>query len=210
MMRSALKVLALWGGLSTTAFAGDLSASGGVGGVVNDPFLKRNLLSAGIQYRPESQASDRSQVAFGADLSFSPDLGEQDYKDLTTVLIDDLNIAPDISRINYAVRFHGMIFPGHYTSGDIETTVGFGASVGAVRTSDSLQALDVDTGNERAVVTQNQIHPCSGTVMMGEIWKGDKGLRLRMDQILYVEVVNATTLEMKNNLAVQIEAMVKL
>jgi hypothetical protein len=161
------------------------------------------MVAVGYGYRPQSNLS------LNVDLHFSPDLGEADWKPLTNQLIQENHVSPDISKINYAGRFGLTVFPVEYSTVEVQTKMGFGTSIGVVKTSDDLQALDTESGDDRAVVTQNQMHPCLGFVVTGEVWKGLTGGRLRVDQVMYIETVNATTLEMKNNSVVMIDLMRK-
>ena len=175
----------------------------GIGGVNNDPFLKRYMLAAGYEFRPQSNLS------VNVDVHYSPDLGEEDWTPLTKELITEVHVSPDISRINYAARVGLTVFPVDFVASGIETKVGFGTSLGLVNTSDDLQALDAEDSDERAVVTQNQMHPCFGFVLSGEVWSGSTGGRIRMDRMAYIETVNATVLEMKNNSVVMVDVMRK-
>jgi hypothetical protein len=190
--------------LSLPSFAADSQVFVGVGGVNNDPFLKRKMVAAGYAYRPQSNLS------LNVDLHFSPDLGEADWKPLTNQLIQENHFGPDISKINYAGRVGLTVFPVEYSTVDIQTRVGFGTSIGVVKTSDDLQALDTtEASDDRAVGMQHQMHPCLGFVVTGEVWKDSTGARLRIDHMMYIETANATQLEMKNNRVVMIDVMRK-
>ena len=208
MRWASLKALACWIGLTATAQASETALYAGLGGVFNDPFLKRNILSAGIQVRPQVRFRDQPTVAFGADAWFAPNIGDTDWKALTKTLIEEMHVSPDISKITFALRANAVIYPGKYTNGSIETKVGIGTSFGFVRTTDDIEALDSTDQNERAVVTQHQIHPCSGLMLVGEIWRDNLGLRLRLDNVAFIEGVNATTLEYKGNSALLVDLMV--
>ncbi|MGB0638274.1 MAG: hypothetical protein ACPGTU_03005 [Myxococcota bacterium] len=175
----------------------------GIGGVTNDPFLKRHMAAAGYEFRPQSNLS------LNVDVHYSPDLGEADWKPLVEELINEVHVSPDISRINYAGRFGLTVFPVNFAASNIETKVGFGTNIGLVNTSDDLQALDTEGSDERAVVAQHQMHPVFGFVLSGEVWSGPMGGRIRMDKMAYIENVNATTLEMKNNNVVMVDLMRK-
>ena len=175
----------------------------GIGGVNNDPFLKRHMAAAGYEFRPQSNLS------LNVDVHYSPDRGEADWKPLVEELITEAHVSPDISRINYAGRFGLTVFPVNFAASNIETKVGFGTKIGLVNTTDDLEALDSAENDDRAVVTQHQMHPCFGFVLSGEVWSGSTGGRIRMDQMAYIEIVNATTLEMKNNSVVMVDLMRK-
>ncbi len=78
----------------------------------------------------------------------------------------------------------------------------FGMSM--TRTSESLEALDAEQDNERAVRTQHQVHPTTNFGGGARIIFGEN-LALRLDgrSMVYIETVNATQLEMKNNFLIQ-------
>ena len=183
--------------------AAEHQAAMGVGGVNNDPFLVRRMLSAGYEYRPQPNLS------VGVDLHYSPDLGDKDWKPLTKQLIEENHVSPDISKIMYAARVGVTVFPVEYSTSTIQTKVGFGTNMGVVTTSDDLQALDTESSDDRAVVTQEQNHPCVGFVLSGEVWMDAMGARIRMDRLMYIETVNAITLEMKNTSVLMVDVMRK-
>jgi len=210
MRTQSLFVLAGCLSLTTPAAATNRTVSGGIGSIVNDPFLKQKIVSVGLQYHPQARPNTRPTVVFGADALYSPDFGSNDFRPLTTKLIENISVSPDISTISYALRGNIVVYPGSYSAGSVETKVGIGTSIGAVKTTDSLEALDVDRSSEIATATMNQIHPCSGLLIVGEIWRQTTGLRLRWDTILFIETVNSTTLEMKNNGSLMLDLMVRL
>jgi hypothetical protein len=175
--------------------ASERAVTVGVGTLTNDPFVYRHAVTVGAQYRPQAH------VAFGVDVRYFPDLGESDWKGLTKQLVEENHVSPDISKMMYSGTVNLGLFPLSTTKERfvVESRVGVLVSVGVVRTSDDLEALDTTSGDDRAEVTQHQMHPCGGASIVGDFWWGKNGLRLRRELINYIEVVNATTLEMKSN-----------
>ena len=196
-MRGMLKGVVVVSGivLGNVAWAAERAVTVGVGTVTNDPFLYRHALAIGGQYRPQAH------VSFGADLRYFLDQSDDDWKGLTKQLIEENHVSPDISKMNYAASVNVGVFPLATTREAfvVESRVGVLVSIGVVQTSDDLQALDTTSGDDRAEITQHQVHPSGGVSFVGDFWWGKNGLRLRRERIIYIEVVNATTLEMKNN-----------
>ncbi|MGB0639482.1 MAG: outer membrane beta-barrel domain-containing protein [Myxococcota bacterium] len=174
--------------------------------VANDPFLKRKIIGSGINY------NITEIFAIEANFDFSPDLGESDWKPLTKQLITENHVSPDISKLTYfgsATFLFSPIYGKIAVMGrkiiNFDIFAGFG--MGMTHTSDDLQALDTEESDDRAVVTQNQNHPTTNfgggaRVIFNESW----ALRLEARSLVYIEAVNATTLEMKNNLLLQASA----
>jgi hypothetical protein len=197
-----LFVVAMMGLVSSPSSAAKHVISGGAGAVTNDPFLYQRFVSIGYETRPGAR------ISFGGDLQFSPDLAAADWKPITKQLIEENHVSPDISKIQYAGRVGLTVFPVHHIGRTYTTKFGFGTSTGLVRTSESLEALGAESTNERAVVTQHQLHPCFGTALSAEVWRNDGfGIRMRRDQLIYIETVNGTILEMKTNKLFYIDLM---
>lgn len=198
-----LFVVAMMGLVSSPSSAAKHVISGGAGAVTNDPFIYTRFLSIGYEARPEAR------ISFGGDLQFSPDLGEADWRAITKQLIEENHVSPDISKIQYAGRVGLTVFPVHHIGRTYTTKFGFGTSTGLVRTSESLEALDPESTNmERVKSTQQQFHPCFGTALSAEVWRADGfGIRMRRDQLIYIETVSGTILEMKTNKLFYIDLM---
>ena len=191
---SVLGFAAVLAGAPASSFAADRVVSVGAGAVTDDPFIRRRMVSVGYEARPEER------VSIGANVLFAPDFGDGDWKPITKQLIEENNVSPDISKLGLSGRMVLTVFPVQHREATFMTKVGFATSVGVVRTSESLEALDAEQDNERAVLTQNQTHPCFGAAISAEVWWDDGfGIRMRRDGMLYIETVNATQLEMKNN-----------
>ncbi|MEC8193143.1 MAG: outer membrane beta-barrel domain-containing protein [Myxococcota bacterium] len=171
--------------------------------VANDPFLNRYIVGAGINY-------NLTEIfAIEANFDFSPDLGDADWKPVTKQLIEENNVSPDISKLTVfgsATFLFSPIYGKVAVVGrEIINFDLFGAfGMGMVRTGESLEALDAEQNNERAVLTQYQMHPTTNFGGGARIIFGEN-LALRVDgrSMVYIETVNATQLEMKNNFLLQ-------
>jgi outer membrane beta-barrel protein len=183
---------------------GRFEASPHVAFVANDPFLNRYIVGTGINY------NITEIFAVEANLDFSPDLAEADWKPLTKQLIEENHVSPDISKLTYFGNVNFLYSPIYgkvavvgrkIINFDIYGSFGMGVT----RTSDDLQALDTTTGDDRAEVTQHQMHP---TTNFGGgarvIFSKNMAARLEGRSMVYIETVNATTLEMKNNMILQL------
>lgn len=173
--------------------------------VSNDPFLNRYIVGTGVGY-------NLTEIfAIEGMLDFSPDLGTGDWKPLTTQLVEENHVSPDISKLNLfgsACFVFSPIYGKAAISGrklinfDIYGKFGMGAT----RTADDLEALQA-VGDPRAEATQFQVHP---TTNFGGgariIFNENLAMRVEGRSMVYIETVNATTLEMKNNFILQFSA----
>ena len=179
-----------------------------VGGVVNDPFLKRYIGGAYLGYHFTEVFS--GELDFG----FAPDLGEADWKPLTKQLKESNRVLPDISKLLlYSTATFGFspIYGKVAVGQKIIIFDIFGVfGMGIVRTADDLDALGVEGSGadaDRAAATQYEIHPT--TNMGGGLrvaFNQNLAVRLEGRSLVYIETVQATTLEMKNNLILQASA----
>ena len=169
-----------------------------VGFVTNDPFVNRYLVSAGLTYHVTE--------IFGLELSgaFSPDFGEADRKPITQQIIEFNEVTPDISKIQFYVNGNFQFSPiyGKVAVGNGKIIVFdvFGLfGTGVVNTIDDLDALQ-KADDPRAQATQSQFHP---TLNYGAgvrvIFSETFAFRLEGRGLSFIEVLEATTLEMKNN-----------
>jgi outer membrane beta-barrel protein len=182
---------------------GRWEASPHVAFVANDPFLNRYIVGAGINY------NITEIFAAEINMDFSPDLGDADWKPVTKQLIEENHVSPDISKLTYfgsATFMFSPIYGKVAVVGrkiiNFDIFAAFG--MGMTRTSESLEALDAESTNERAVVTQHQVHPTTNFGGGARVIFGEN-LALRIDgrSMVYIETVNATQLEMKNNFLIQ-------
>lgn len=171
--------------------------------VANDPFLKRYIVGAGINYNITE--------IFAVELSFdfSPDLGEADYKSVTSQLIKENSVSPDISRLTYFGSASFLFSPiygkvavigGNIINFDIYTAFGMGMTA----TQECLECLDSSDEKGPTLATRDQVHP---TTNFGGgariIFSENLAVRLEGKSMIYIETVNSTQLEMKNNFIIQ-------
>lgn len=170
--------------------------------VANDPFLNRYIIGAGINYHLTEI------FAIEANLDYSPDFGRADWTSLTKQLVEKNSVSPDISKMAFAGSLTFLYSPiyGKVAIGrkiiafDIYGAFGGGAVV----TNDDLDALQTDSTDARAVATQTQTHPT--TNMGGGLrvsFTPNLAARIEGRSMVYIETINATTLEMKQMFILQ-------
>lgn len=169
-----------------------------LGFVTNDPFVNRYLIGAGASYHLTE--------IFAIELSgtFSPDFGEGDWKPITNQIIENNGVTPDISKIEFFGNanfqfspIYGKVAvgPGRIIIFDLFGVCG----TGAVNTRDDLKALQKER-DPAATATASQFHPTlnyggGARIIFGESF----AVRFEGRGLSYIEVLESTTLEMKNN-----------
>jgi outer membrane beta-barrel protein len=179
----------------------------GLGFVANDPFLNRYILNGVFDYHVTEIFAIEAQIAY------SPILGDggctdPDWKALSCQLLEKNSVSPDISRLTahgaVAVQFapiYGKAAVGRkIIAFDIYGTVGLGAT----QTTDDLVALQA-VDDPEAIATESEVHPTT-TIGGGARVAFSELLAVRgeVKSMTYIETVKSTTLEMKNNLIVQL------
>lgn len=173
-----------------------------LGAVANDPFLRRYILGGTVNYNVTEV------FALELDGGWSPNLDTVDHKPLTTQLVEENNVSPDISKLSYYGTL-AFTFSPIYGKVAIGTRIinfdvfgVFGA--GVAKTADDLYALQAEDNDQRALATAEEIHP---TTNLGGglriVFSPNLALRLEGRSLVYIETVQSTTLEMKNNLILQ-------
>lgn len=177
---------------------GRFEATPSVGFVTNDPFLNRYI--AGVRF-----GYHLTEIfAVEGELSYSPDLGETDWKPLTTQLVNENNVSPDISKLtlvsNATFQFSPIYGKVALGGGNIIHFDIYGAfGMGITQTRDDLRALQAE-GDPIAQATEVQIQPTTnfgGGVRV--VFNETLAVRVDGRSLVYIETVNSTTLEMKNN-----------
>ena len=174
--------------------------------VANDPFLNRYIVGTGIGYHLTEIFSIEAM------LDFSPDLGEADWKPLTSQLVKENSVSPDISKI---MAFGDLCFvfsPIYGKTAILNQKIVifdvFGKfGMGLAQTKDDLEALQTTSADKKAVSTEVQVHPTAnfgGGLRMS--FSKNFAARVEGRSMIYIETVNATTLEMKNNFIFQASA----
>lgn len=181
---------------------GRFEAGPGIGFVANDPFLNRYIVHGVFDYHVTEI------FALEAQLGYSPILGsggenDPDWKQLSKQLLLENSVSPDISKLDAHGSF-GLAFSPIYGKAAVGRRIiafdiygHFG--LGFVHTNDDLLALQAE-GEQSAIDTQDQWHPT--TVIGGGArvaFTPSVAARIEGKSMSYIETVNSTTLEMKNN-----------
>jgi outer membrane beta-barrel protein len=173
-----------------------------VGFLANDPFLNRYVGGAAFGYN----ISEIFELEAGLD--FSPDLGTSDWKELTHQLVEENEVSPDISKMtlygNGSFLFSPIYGKAAIAGRSIINFDMFGAfGMGAARTIDDCEALTA-CGDDPTEATRFQVHPTTnfgGGVRV--IFNQNVAFRLEGRSVVYIETIQATVLEMKQNFVLQ-------
>ena len=177
-----------------------------VGFVANDPFLNRYIVGGVFDYHVTEIFAIEAQLAYSPILGSGVD--DPDLKPLSKQLINENSVSPDISKLMahgsvglaYSPIYGKAAVGNRIIAFDIYTHFGGGFT----QTVDDLEALNQDAGDAAAEATQNQVHPT--TVFGGGArvaFNKQLAARLEVKSMSYIETINSSTLEMKNNLIVQ-------
>jgi len=177
---------------------GRYEATPHLGFVTNDPFINRYLVGAAFDYH----VTEIFAIQLNGD--FSPDFGTGDWKPITHILVDDNKVSPDISKVIWLANadfeyspIYGKIAVLGKNIINFDIFGNFGG--GVANTHDDLKALQAET-DPKALATANQIHP---TINFGfgtrVIFSKAFAFRLEGRSMSYVETINSSTLELKNN-----------
>ena len=186
---------------------GRFEAGPTMGAVVNDPFLNRFILGGVLDYHFTEVFGVELQVAY-APIFGTGGENDPDWKELSKQLREMNSVAPDISKLTLNTSFSFLFSPIYGKAAIFRTILifdifgNFGA--GIVQTSDDLVALGADENDEEAIATQNQWHPT--TIIGGGIriaFNRTVTVRVEGKSMTYIEVINSSTLEMKNNFILQ-------
>lgn len=177
---------------------GRYEAAPHLGFVTNDPFINRYLLGASFAYHVTE--------VFAVEVSgtFSPDLGQGDWKPITQQIVNENQVTPDISKIQFYSHIDFQYSPIYgkvavmgkrIINFDMFGVIG----TGVVSTRDDLEALQNNT--PVATATESQLHP---TLNYGGglrvIFSQSFALRIEGRGLSYIETLESRTLEMKNNM----------
>lgn len=188
--------------LSTAAHAADISA--GVLTNVNDPFVRRNALAVHGRHHLTPT------ISVGGLVDFAPDRGSDDWRPLTTQLVEENSVSPDISKTSWTVALPLGIDPLRTDLGPASTATQVYMGPAMMRTVDDLEALQA-VGDPRAEATQFQTHVGVVWGLTTDIlWPGNIGARFRLHRATHIETVNATTLQMKSNFMLGFEVLMLL
>lgn len=168
-----------------------------LGFVTNDPFINRYLIGASFTYH--------FTEIFGAEVTatFSPDFGKGDWKPITNQLVNENKVSPDISKIIWAAGGNFQFSPLYGKLALAKKTINFDVfgvfGMGVVGTFDDLEALQCES-DPQCVDTEKQIHATSNIGGgFRVVFSKNFAIRIEGRSLIYIETINSTTLEMKNN-----------
>jgi len=187
--------------------------------VINDPFLKRRIIGTGVAYNVTEIFAVETMIDYGLDL------GESDLSTLTKQIKGENNVAPDISRL-LAFGDVSFVYSPIYGKAAVlgrkivifDVYGKFGMGIGQTKDDGTVSGVldNVDnqcpdistltTGTELANFCKTQIQWHPTTTFGGGfrvIFNDSFALRLEGRSLTYIETVNSTMLEMKNNVIVQ-------
>ena len=187
--------------------------------VINDPFLKRRIIGTGVAYHLTEVFAIEAMFDYGMDL------GDSDLTVLTKQIKDDNNVAPDISRlmafgdvsfVYSPIYGKAAILGRKIVSFDVYGKFGMGmgqtkddGTISGILDGEDNQCPELSTlnsGSEAALFCQTQIQWHPTTTFGGGIrviFNDNVAARLEGRSLTYIETVNSTMLEMKNNFIVQ-------
>lgn len=170
-----------------------MEVGGGVQAVVNDPFLRqRGLVVAARHHLTQS-------VSVGLLGTYYPDRDTADWTKLTTQLVEENSVSPDLSKQGLTLALPVGIDPLYTRVGQFHIEAQLYVGPAVIRTKDDLAALQAE-GDERAESTQFQTHLGSVFGFTSDLFWTDKtAVRFRIHRQTHIETVSGTTLEMKGN-----------
>jgi hypothetical protein len=181
-----------------------LAARPGVGGflgyesVMNDPFLHRDGLRAGLLFVATPVVEVETSATWFPDRMGDGD-SDPDWSRLAEELHDDLGLPPDLSLLTFEQTFVARILPFQTPIGVAgRTGVGAHAGYALVHTHDDLASMQAE-GEQSAIDTEKQWHAGPVWGLDGFATFGAFGVRAHLEHMTYIETVNSTTLEHKGN-----------
>ena len=205
MNRLSVHILSVLGiMIAAPADAGQIVIGLGNGVVVNDPFQKSFIA-------PEASVAYRFTPAFGLTTRWAwrPNFSQQSYTALSTQLVNDLKISPDLSAVDVEGRLGFTFLPAKVQVGKTAVSrFGVEFGVGTAHSVDDLEALQCE-GDPQCLDTESQWHLTAYYGLSGEImWNDRYGFRVRLDRVRHIETINSTYLEMKTRQLVSADFLI--
>lgn len=185
-----------------------------LGFVANDPFLNRYIIGGVFDYHATEIFAIEAQLGYAPIIANNSTAGDQcpwDWKGLSCQLVNNNSVTADISRISlhgslgvsYAPIYGKAAVGRNIIAFDIYGTFGLGAA----QTTDDVNALTGGKSTPEAEASASQWHPTTNIGGGARIEFSESfGVRAEVKSMSYIETVSAETLEMKNNLIIQLNA----
>jgi outer membrane beta-barrel protein len=180
-----------------------------LGIITNDPFIRRILFGMNVGYH----ITEIFQLELQG--SFSPDFNEGDWKAVTRQILSDNQVSPEISRMmgHATVNFNFSPLYGKVATlgrNSIIFDIYLTAGAGVAFTEDDIELIQ-KVGDPLAEATKSQVHP---TISFGGglrvAFTKTFGLRFEVRSISYINALESTQLELKNNLTMMLGASIFL
>ena len=156
----------------------------------DDPFVAPIGLRGGLDVSP------RDWLTIGLTGAWYPADDESSWSALTDQIASANHISPDLSYVTTRAQLEARLTPIRGTSGGWERTLGGHIALGAAHTRDDLDTIGA-VGDPVFEATEREWHPAPGYGLDGELWRGDWGVRLRLERTYYVEWVASDVKEKK-------------
>jgi len=162
----------------------------GVEAVTNDPFVSTVGLHASVDQ------PIRPWLRLGASGGVYPSLGQGSWSALTTQIVTEANVTPDISAIRWRASAQATWLPVRQELPGRSRLLGLYAGMGWVYTVDDLDALQ--SYDDEDLATQMEFHPIVSGGLMAEVWWSSWGGRVRMERASYTETISSAIDESRN------------
>ena len=164
--------------------------------LVNDPFLK--LRGPGLTF---SKTSPNPSLSHQIDVFYMPDLEKADWTPLTTQLVEENSVSPDISKMRYHINYQTEWKLFYFQDSKRRMDLFLQGGIGLIQTVDDLTALQKED-DPQAQSTEVQLHPTLNIGISTQISNvyTDQNIVFACKNVRYIETIDGTTLEMKSNL----------
>lgn len=173
--------------LCSSAFGAMVMGTVGAEIETRDPYSNHMGIHLGSEYWPTPW------VSFGVAAAFYP---VSSWTPLTEQLVYNNHVAPHLSPMKMRIQPTVRIAPLHIEAGGIPIATGVHASMGGVRTSDDLEALQQE-GDQYAVETAEEWHLSSVLGLNSTLGGGTLRGRVRIERGFYIETVSSINVEVK-------------
>jgi len=169
----------------TTAMAASFGVGPSYQQTINDPFVVARGVGATLAVQPLSRAP-----WLGLSLSgyLDPDLGHASWSELTRKLVDDMQVAPDLSPIRQHGELRLELTPFRQDLGAWKASAGGQVGLGLFHTEDDLELIGV-TPSEAPAGTVSEWHPAPVYGLQAGIQRGSWQGRLLLERAPYEEHV---------------------
>jgi len=158
--------------------------------VANDPFVSRRGPTLAVEIRPVPY------LGFSVMGGVYPNFGQLDWTPLMTEILEENQIAPDISRIMSRQRAAAHWFPVNTELGELVSSVGLFVGGGLMHTRDDLEVLHEEE-TRRFVDSEKQAHGSFSWGLTAEVRRKSIGMRVRFEESRYQELVGRNKTEKK-------------